>query len=257
MSALWVSVCLAAAAVAAGLAAVCALAALRIPGHVAAAAPSMVVMAASTLDMALPNGQVLSPLAWAALLVGATLLTLLDRRRRVAAAHHAAGLLLMAVMWCAMLPGLPGVDPAGAAGAPQLSSYSGSSASLSPLASNRPTTGISASGLSASGLSASGTSETAVPASRAPAEPAVPSVVVTAAGHAGHGAAWTGYGMLLGWVVVAASVALAASAVRTATRRTGWQGTSIAERLEAAQHVSMALAMAAMTAGMFLPVSWQ
>ncbi|MDJ0324401.1 hypothetical protein QMG61_11580 [Cryobacterium sp. PH31-AA6] len=199
MSAIWVSVWLAAAAVAAGLAAVCALAALRMPGRAAAAAPSMVVMAASTLDMALPNAHLLSPLAWAALLVGATLLALLDRGKRVAAAHHAAALLLMAVMWCAMLPGLPGVNPA-------------------------------------------------IPASV--------TTGVTATAHSGHGQAWTGYGALLGWLVLAASVALAASAVRTARRRTGWQGTSVAERLEAAQHVGMALAMAAMTAGMFLPLSW-
>ncbi|MBG6058600.1 hypothetical protein RCH16_002249 [Cryobacterium sp. MP_M5] len=217
MSAIWVSVCLAAAAVAAGLAAVCALAALRTPGRSAAAAPAMVVMSASTFDMVLPDAHLLSPLAWVALLVGAALLALLDRRSRVAAAHHAAALLLMAVMWAGMLPGTAtgaadGANAAAAASAP----------------------GLSAAGAS---LSAAG-------------------AAVSAAGHSGHGQAWTGGGVLLGWLVVAASVALAASAVRAAKHRAGWRGTGVADRLEATQQVSMALAMTAMAAGMLLPLPW-
>ncbi len=217
MSAIWVFVCLAVAAVAAGLAAFCALAALRTPGRSVAAAPAMVVMAASTVDMVLPNEHLLSPLAWVAVLVAAALLALLDRRRRVAAAHHSAALLLMAVMWAGMLSGAtPGAGPGGSAAAV-----------------------ASASGLSAAGATVAG------------AGAAVP-----AAGHSGHGLAWTGSGVLLGWLVVVASVALAAGAVRAAKRRTGWRGGGVTDRLEATQHVSMALAMAAMAAGMLLPLPW-
>ncbi|TFC18153.1 hypothetical protein E3O19_04875 [Cryobacterium algoritolerans] len=213
MSAIWVFVCMAVAAAAAGLAAFCALAALRTPGRSVAAAPAMVVMAASTVDMVLPNVHLLSPLVWVAVLVGAALLALLDRRRRVAAAHHSAALLLMAVMWAGMLSGpTPGGGPGGSAGAV-----------------------ASASGRSAAGAAVAGAG---------------------AAGHSGHGLAWTGSGVLLGWLVVAASVALAAGAVRAAKRRTGWRGGDVTDRLEATQHVSMALAMIAMAAGMLLPLPW-
>ncbi|WP_198417629.1 hypothetical protein, partial [Cryobacterium fucosi] len=209
----------------AGLAAVCALAALRTPGRSLAAVPAMVVMAASTVDMVLPNAHLLSPLAWAALLVGAALVALLDRRRRVAAAHHSAGLLLMAVMWAGMLSvAVPGGGPEGG------NAFAAASAS-----------GLSAAGVS---LSAAGVSVSAAAAS------------ASAAGHSVHALAWSGGGALLGWLVVAASVALAASAVRAANRRTGWRGAGVADRLEATQHVSMALGMAAMAAGMLLPLPW-
>ena len=232
MSAIWVCVCLAAAAVAAGLAAVCALAALRTPGRGVAAAPAMVVMAASTFDMVLPNGHLLSPLAWAALLVGTALLALLDRRRRVAAAHPAAALLLMAVMWAGMLSGAaPGGGPDGG-NAPAAASVPGPTVSSAGLAAAEAQVSPAGASLSTAGAA------------------------VSAVKHSGHGPAWTGSGVVFGWLVVAASVALAASGVRAAKRRTGWQGTSVADRLEATQHVSMALAMAAMAAAMLLPAPW-
>jgi hypothetical protein len=204
MSAIWVSVFLGAAVVAAALGAACALAALRIPGRTVVALPAMVVMVASTADMIVPGLQLLGPLAWAALLVGAALLALLDRRRRVPAAHHAAALLLMAVMWVAMLPAaLPA-----------------------------PTSLTAAASAGRGTLVAAG----------------------AALGHSGHGLVPAGNGMMLGWLVVAASVALAASAVRAARRHGRWHEAAVADRLEAAQHVSMALAMTAMAAGMFLPL---
>ena len=78
-------------------------------------------MLLSTLDMALA-GTLLSPLAWAAVLLALMLLSLPGLRpgtaspARRAAAQHAAGLMFMAVMWLAVLPAAPA--PATDAAAP-------------------------------------------------------------------------------------------------------------------------------------------
>ncbi|TFD26383.1 hypothetical protein [Cryobacterium sp. TMT2-23] len=224
MSAIWVSVsvCVVAAIVAAGLGVVCALAALRGPGRTLVAVPAMMLMAASTVDMVLPGTPGLHPLAWVALMVAAALLALLDRRRRVAAAHHATALLLMAVMWVAMLPAATGTG-------------AGTVAS------------VTASG--PAGLVAAGS-----PASEGVLHGVVHSAVHAAA-HGGHGLALSGAGgLLLGGLAAAASVALAVSAVRSARRAAGSRGIAVADRLEAAQHVSMALAMTMMAGGMLLPL---
>ncbi|TFC37039.1 hypothetical protein [Cryobacterium sp. TMT2-14] len=71
MTAIWVSVCLVAAAAASGLGAACALTGLRMPGRALVAAPTMVVMTVSCADMVLPGMKLLGSLAWAGLLGGA------------------------------------------------------------------------------------------------------------------------------------------------------------------------------------------
>ncbi|MBC7442197.1 MAG: hypothetical protein H7311_06710 [Ramlibacter sp.] len=206
MSAIWVSVSAVAAIGAACLGVGCALASLPGPGRTVVAVPAMVLMAAATVDG--PWG--LRPLPWVALLVGAALLSLLDRNRRVAAAHHASALLLMAVMWVSMLPATTATVAAASGGA------------------------VTASGPAA--LSAAGRA-------------------VHSAAHGGHGLGLAGPGgLMLGVLVAAASVAPAVSAHRTARCAPGSRGSAVADRLEAAQHLSMALAMTMMAGGMLLPL---
>ncbi|MDJ0348040.1 hypothetical protein [Cryobacterium sp. PH29-G1] len=90
----------------------------RRPWRAFMAAALALAMVVSTLDMALP-GTLLSPLAWAALLLTLMLASLPGIRSalgsdRRSAAQHAAGLLFMATMWLAMLPPVPaaGTDAA-------------------------------------------------------------------------------------------------------------------------------------------------
>ena len=112
---LWGAVWMALALVLTGASVVCGLAAFHRPRHPArafTAAVASIVMVVSTLDMALP-GTLLSPLAWAAVLLALMLVSLPGLRpgtaggTRRAVAQHAAGLLFMAVMWLAMLSAAP------------------------------------------------------------------------------------------------------------------------------------------------------
>ena len=228
MSPIWVSACLVAAVAAAGLGAACALAGVRMPGRALVAAPAMVVMAVSCADMVLPGVQLFGSLAWVGLLVGAALVALLDRRHRMPAAHHSASLLLMAVMWVAMLPAAS-VAAAGAAAGTAAGTAAGAAAG---------TAAGTAAGPAAAGTAAG-----------------------TAGGHSahvGHALASTDGGPLLAALVVllvAASVAVAASAVRSARRPAESGVTPAALWLESAQHVIMALVMTLMAAGMYLPVA--
>ncbi|TFC31967.1 hypothetical protein E3O53_11775 [Cryobacterium sp. TMT2-18-3] len=236
MTAIWVSVCLVAAVAASGLGAACALAGLRMPGRTLVAAPAMVVMTVSCADMVLPGVQLLGSLAWAGLLVGVALLALLDRRHRMPAAHHAVSLLLMSVMWVAMLPAASTEASVGSVGT------------------------VAVAGAGAGTSAPASATAAAAPAAAAPAAtgPAATGPAVGNGAHAGHGRAITDGGMLPAGLVVllaAASVALAASAVRS-TRRPAGSGIEPATlRLESAQHLSMALAMTLMAAGMFLTLT--
>ena len=60
-----------------------------------------ILMGASTIDMLAP-APVVAPIAWATLLLVASLLALLNRRRRADAAMTAAGFLVMSIMWIGM-----------------------------------------------------------------------------------------------------------------------------------------------------------
>lgn len=225
MSAIWVSVSAVAAIGAACLGVGCALASLPGPGRTVVAVPAMVLMAAATVDMVLPGPWGLRPLAWVALLVGAALLSLLDRNRRVAAAHHASALLLMAVMWVSMLP---------------------ATTATTSISTTTTFTAVTATVAAASGgaVTASG-----------PAALSAAGRAVHSAAHGGHGLGLAGPGgLMLGVLVAAASVALAVSAHRTARCAPGSRGSAVADRLEAAQHLSMALAMTMMAGGMLLPL---
>ena len=236
MSPIWVSACLVAAVAAAGLGAACALAGVRMPGRALVAAPAMVVMAVSCADMVLPGVQLFGSLAWVGLLVGAALVALLDRRHRMPAAHHSASLLLMAVMWVAMLPAAS-VAAAGAAAGTAGGTSAGAAAGTAA------GTAAGAAAGTAAGTAAAGTA------------------AGTAGGHSahvGHALASTDGGPLLAALVVllvAASVAVAASAVRSARRPAESGVTPAALWLESAQHVIMALVMTLMAAGMYLPVA--
>ncbi|TFC65055.1 hypothetical protein E3O62_00075 [Cryobacterium sp. TMT2-15-1] len=246
MTAIWVSVCLVAAVAASGLGAACALAGLRMPGRTLVAAPAMVVMTVSCADMVLPGVQLLGSLAWAGLLVGVALLALLDRRHRMPAAHHAVSLLLMSVMWVAMLPAASTEASVGSVGTVAVAGAgAGTSAPASATAAAAPAAAAPA----ATGPAATGPAA-AAPAATGPA--------VGNGAHAGHGRAITDGGMLPAGLVVllaAASVALAASAVRSARRPAGSGIEPATLRLESAQHLSMALAMTLMAAGMFLTLT--
>ena len=111
---LWGALWMALALALTGASVVCTLAALRRPRHpwrAFMAATLALTMVVSTLDMALP-GTLLTPLAWAALLLALMLASLPGIRSelgndRRSAAQHAAGLLFMAIMWLAMLPAAP------------------------------------------------------------------------------------------------------------------------------------------------------
>ncbi|TFD00981.1 hypothetical protein E3T28_07810 [Cryobacterium sinapicolor] len=267
MTEIWVSACLLAAVAAAGLGAACAFAGLRMPGRTLVAAPAMVVMAVTCADMVLPGVQLLGPLSWAGLLVGAALLALLDRRHRMPAAHHAAALLLMAVMWVAMLPAASASSSAqasagGAGGVVGSGSWAATGAAAS--AGAAASTEAAASGGAGAGAGAS-TEAAASGGAGAGATAAADTTAATGAGpaagnnvHAEHALAIIDGGTLLAGLVVlvaAASVALAASAVRTARRKAGLGVTPGTHRLESAQHLSMALAMTLMAAGMFLPLA--
>ncbi|WP_146068057.1 hypothetical protein [Cryobacterium sp. M96] len=106
-----------------------------------------------------------------------------------------------------------------------------------------------------------GTSATASATAAAAPVAAAPVAAGTAVGngaHAGHAPAITDGGTLPAWLVVllaAASVAPAASAVRSARRPTGSGVEPATLRLESTQHLSMALAMTLMAAGMFLSLT--
>lgn len=98
-----------------GASVICGLAAFRRPRRpwrAFTAAVAGLGMVVGALDMTLP-GALLSPLAWAAVLLALMLVSLpglrpgTASRARRAAAQHAAGLLFMAVMWLAMLPAAP------------------------------------------------------------------------------------------------------------------------------------------------------
>jgi len=84
----------------------------RHPARVAIASGAAITMVVSTLDMAL-SIQLLSPVAWAAVLLVLMLMSLTGispgarGATRADAAQHAAGFLFMAVMWLAMLPAAP------------------------------------------------------------------------------------------------------------------------------------------------------
>ncbi|TFB73299.1 hypothetical protein E3O06_08715 [Cryobacterium glaciale] len=112
---LWSAVWMVLALALTGASVLCGLAAVRRPRRpwrAIAAAVAALGMVVSTLDMALP-GALLSPLAWAAVLLVLMLVGLPGLRPgtashvRRSAAQHAAGLLFMAVMWLAMLPAVP------------------------------------------------------------------------------------------------------------------------------------------------------
>ena len=210
------------------------------PGRALVAAPTMVVMIVSCADMVLPGVQLLGSLAWAGLLVGAALLALLDRRHRMPAAHHAVSLLLMSVMWVAMLPAASTEATAASVGSVAVVGSVGSVA------------------VAGAGAGTSATASATAAAAPAAAAPVAAGTAVGNGAHAGHAPAITDGGTLPAWLVVllaAASVALAASAVRSARRPTGSGVEPATLRLEAAQHLSMALTMTLMAAGMFLPLT--
>ncbi|TFC92099.1 MULTISPECIES: hypothetical protein [Cryobacterium] len=91
-----------------------------------------------------------------------------------------------------------------------------------------------------------------------------PGTITAAAGpaagngaHVGHALASSNVRLLpagLVVLVVATSVAVAFSSVRSARRPQGMEPASATLRLESAQHLSMAVAMTLMAAGMFLPL---
>ncbi|MDJ0376309.1 hypothetical protein [Cryobacterium sp. PH31-L1] len=122
---LWGEAWIAIALMLTGTSVVCGLAAWRrprCPWRAFMAATVLIVMVISTVDMALP-GRLLSPLAWAAVLLALMLASLPGIRpggargaRRVAA-QHAAGLLFMSVMWLAMLTATSSGPADAAAGA--------------------------------------------------------------------------------------------------------------------------------------------
>ncbi|GAB3119804.1 hypothetical protein [Glaciibacter psychrotolerans] len=231
MESFWPLLCLALALGGTGLSMICALAALRGPTPRPLAVVGAAVMVVSTVDMVLPGVSLLPALGWAAVLLGTVLVSVLVSFRvrqegggRLATAQHSAGLLLMVVMWLAMVP------------------------------TSLPTRALA-------GLAQAATS--------------------TDAGHAAHLAYVGGGAVPLGWGMLAASVALILVAVRAAPRirvavhrspraarsstrpsnvvqrlghdTHGAGRSSIARRLGALQHASMAWAMGAMTAGMVVP----
>ncbi|TFD07341.1 hypothetical protein E3T25_00075 [Cryobacterium sandaracinum] len=155
----------------------------------------------------------------------------------------------MSVMWVAMLPAASTKATAASVGSVAVVGSVGSVA-------------VAGAGAGTSAMASATASATAaaVPAAAAPvaAAPVAAGTAVGNGAHAGHAPAITDGGTLPAWLVVllaAAYVAPAASAVRSARRPTGSGVEPATLRLESAQHLSMALTMTLMAAGMFLSLT--